>query len=1006
MPLIKYIAATLFIATLGVAYSECPAQLRANFQLVYHQYTVDNGLPSNEVYQVFQDSKGYIWFATSNGVSRFDGTTFQNFDMSDGLVDNIVFEVYEDYKGRVWFIPYTCLLCYYENGEIKEYAYNQKIKNHVRNVLGPVKMSFRVDSLDNVLLSVKRFGVVTISAEGAFRVNNEGVYDMGDVVIDARDGSAIISYVLAGNEYNLVYIDNDTITYYGKKTCGREYQPFYLHQYLAVKNDSTFLLSVQERLYQICSGRITRIPIDIDCCIWLSIDRAQNLWVSNYAGGVRAYPNADATLPASMSLFADSRISSVLQDNEGAYWFTSLSDGVFYVPNHRVSSLSNAGGLQSNRIRALLAQGNELYVGYQKNLVDILSKDKISSVSISGKCSDYSVKSLRYDSTRNVIWVCGSWLLGVISNRTYTVFYDKLDGIDPRKIIKSRGGGYWIGETKGLSKMDENGRIVYRSLLNSGFVGDIYSLVEDCSGAVWFCTINGLWRWNGVAIERVGEGNKLLSVNSHSMFIHPKDSSLWIATNGLGVVVRKQDGQTINITKKHGLKSNTINRLLYTKKGVWAATASGLSVITKTGSGGYTAKTYGISDGLPSNNITSVAVDGNLVYAASSEGLVRIDLNTEQDNAVPPPAHITAVSVDGKNITPISNSSSIELSHSHKMLNISYVALAYKYMGRVNYRYRMINVDSAWVYTTTTNCLYAGLKPGNYTFQVQGQNSSGLWSLDGGLLKITVMQPYWQTMWFLVLLSLLVAGIIFAIFKLIIISINKRNMLIHSANMYKQHSLRQQMNPHFIFNTLGSIQYYILNKDTLSSHRYLTKFADLMRMTLDNSFSLVVSLNEEIKSLKLYLELEALRLDGKFTYSVNCETFDEIKNFMVPALLMQPFVENSIWHGIMLKPSQDGHVEVNIKDDPESIVITISDNGVGRVEARRIREKNARAGHKSRGYQITQERIALLNTIYGDKFNITTTDSYSSTGEPLGTQVVIVIPKGVTFDNIDFNRHR
>jgi len=198
------------------------------------------------------------------------------------------------------------------------------------------------------------------------------------------------------------------------------------------------------------------------------------------------------------------------------------------------------------------------------------------------------------------------------------------------------------------------------------------------------------------------------------------------------------------------------------------------------------------------------------------------------------------------------------------------------------------------------------------------------------------------------------------------------------------------MNPHFIFNTLNSIQLYILEKDHISSHKYLTKFAKLMRLILDNSQQPTIALKDELDALKLYLELESIRLSGKFDYTINIEN-DELLQYKVPTLLIQPFVENSIWHGIMLKASQEGWVTITIKKALTQIVCTIEDNGIGREKAQEIRSKQDNE-RKSLGFKITSQRIELLNTLYKNKFFIKYIDVTADNGEPSGTRVEITIP--------------
>ena len=202
-----------------------------------------------------------------------------------------------------------------------------------------------------------------------------------------------------------------------------------------------------------------------------------------------------------------------------------------------------------------------------------------------------------------------------------------------------------------------------------------------------------------------------------------------------------------------------------------------------------------------------------------------------------------------------------------------------------------------------------------------------------------------------------------------------------------QKALSQQMNPHFIFNTLNSIQYYILQNDNLSSNKYLTKFARLMRLTLDNSQNNTIPVKDEIAALNLYLELESLRFEGKFEYKINVDS--EIEDYQIPTLLIQPFVENAIWHGLMHKEG-NGFIEVNLKLINNQIFCTIEDNGVGRKKAKEIKA-NKSITHKSLGSKITENRLKLINSLFGSQMKIQYIDLENELGNSDGTRVEIVI---------------
>jgi tetratricopeptide (TPR) repeat protein len=205
-----------------------------------------------------------------------------------------------------------------------------------------------------------------------------------------------------------------------------------------------------------------------------------------------------------------------------------------------------------------------------------------------------------------------------------------------------------------------------------------------------------------------------------------------------------------------------------------------------------------------------------------------------------------------------------------------------------------------------------------------------------------------------------------------------------------QANLRQQMNPHFIFNTLNSIQYYMYQHDKLATNNYLTKFSSLMRKVLENSQHTSVPLQDELDALNLYLELEMIRFKDKFEYKINIDEEIDTLLYKVPTMLMQPYVENSICHGLM--PGENkGFVRVDLKLENEYILCTIEDNGIGReaAQAKKMRNDN---NHNSLGTQIVSSRLDLVNALYGTSLKTIYTDLRDENGDPAGTRVEIQIP--------------
>ena len=212
----------------------------------------------------------------------------------------------------------------------------------------------------------------------------------------------------------------------------------------------------------------------------------------------------------------------------------------------------------------------------------------------------------------------------------------------------------------------------------------------------------------------------------------------------------------------------------------------------------------------------------------------------------------------------------------------------------------------------------------------------------------------------------------------------------HKISEVTQANLRQQMNPHFIFNTLNSIQYYMYQHDKLATNNYLTKFSSLMRKVLENSQHTAVPLRDELDALNLYLELEKIRFKDKFDYNINIDEEIDAILYKVPTMLIQPYVENSICHGLM--PSEGkGMVKIDLELKKDYISCVIEDNGIGR-QAANEKKTGSEKNHNSLGTQIVSSRLDLVNTLYGTSLKTIYTDLKNENGESEGTRVEIHIP--------------
>lgn len=308
--------------------------------------------------------------------------------------------------------------------------------------------------------------------------------------------------------------------------------------------------------------------------------------------------------------------------------------------------------------------------------------------------------------------------------------------------------------------------------------------------------------------------------------------------------------------------------------------------------------------------------------------------------------------------------------------------------------YFRLNQDSVWLQLNEGNVNLAKLAPGDYILQVTGSNDSGVMNPTGDTLYISILPPYYQTWWFRLLL---IAGVVLIVF---IIQRNRIKRIRHEEKLKTEFNkqlaqaetkaLRAQMNPHFIFNSLNSINSFVIDQKHEMASDYLIKFSKLIRLILDNSRSETISLEKELETLRLYVLLESARFDNKFICVFHIFEDVNINSIMIPPMLLQPFVENAIWHGLMQKDGE-GTITIDIKKTEEEYLnISIIDDGIGRARAAELKSKLAT--HKSHGLKVTSQRIDMINKLNSTGAQVNIFDLKDDQGNATGTKVEVIIP--------------
>jgi hypothetical protein len=338
-----------------------------------------------------------------------------------------------------------------------------------------------------------------------------------------------------------------------------------------------------------------------------------------------------------------------------------------------------------------------------------------------------------------------------------------------------------------------------------------------------------------------------------------------------------------------------------------------------------------------------------------------------------------------------------ELEYYENSITFEYVGICLTNPDKVRYRYKLDGWEAEYSPPTPERIArYSNLPPGKYTFNVISCNNEGLWTPEPASFSFLIKTPFWKRPWFWLLLTGIAVFILSAaiVYRIRQIKMKERLETESRVAMAKNElkALRAQMNPHFVFNSLNSIQHFILTNKSADAGKYLNKFARLMRVILNNSEKSLITIREELEYLVLYLDLEEMRFEGKFTTSVDISEDIDIDYYEIPAMLLQPYVENAILHGLTPKQTGGGKLEISMRLKANTIICSITDNGIGREKAREMRQLSNRKEHTSLGMKITHDRLELINRLNGSQLSLTITDLYNDDGTAAGTRVDIFIP--------------
>jgi ligand-binding sensor domain-containing protein len=951
----------------------------------YINYTITDGLPSNETYDIFQDSKGYLWIGTDNGVVKYDGHTFKTYTTKDGLTDNTIFRIYEDYKGRIWFITFNRKLCYLENNSIKTFQYNNQLTEATKQIpVSSIITNLQINQSNHLELILYDFTTIHID-------------DLGQISIT--------------------------------ETPNNKFQRYRVFK--SIEDIDSCVIDIEQELWNTPSQKkIIFHSILLDISIHIITDDS-NVFCSFNNGLYIISRNDYSSFKFILKQF---QITGVSNDFEGGLWCSTLQDGIIYIPNPNLS-IYKLPVEKTKSIHGIIPQKDFLLFNYKirntnfktnKENTDLIISNEIIELNNIPK-SDLE-KGIKFENPINI----NNFLYPISSlvqiDKSKTISYNYLTGFNiltyenPSKFPKTNSDYFqhvfkkvrlpprlafkykdrstdikivthdeydniWFAyNKKSYAQMDSYPYIINRWLKK--FNTKVNKLYKDSNGHVWVGTIDGLYEFdiNSESLQKKTIGN--LPFVRVQDIIESDDGSLFIATKANGIFIKKHDTIT-SITLDSGLISNTINQMIYDSSSnqIWIASNMGLGVLKYKKNKWVPKSIITKHDGLKSADIKLIRFHDDILYFTTKKTIGRIH-KSNLDLSIP--YSILNISSFKANETFINFDSSISLPYDSNNIRVAYQTISYKSQNDIKYQYQLLPINEKWQNTLNNNLIFEALPPDDYTLKIKAINIDNV-ETEIKTIQFSIVPAFWMTWWFKVIVIIVAIFIGYRISIRTINTYKNRAKLQHSLNEMQMISLQSQMNPHFIFNSLNSIQNYILKNEKTNANQYLLDFSKLIRTVLQNSSSSTIILEQELETLKMYIGLEKKRIRKDFLFQINIDSYIDQEKCIIPSLLIQPYIENSIWHGKVYN-NPNGHIKLKIKLKNETLFFTILDNGIGIKNAEASKIIKSQSEHTSLGTSVTKKRIELLSELNDKMSEIIMSEVDYNHGSFVGTKIEFNIP--------------
>lgn len=956
-------------------------------------YNSRHGYNSQEAMTVFSDSRGFLWIGGVDGLNRFDGSEFVHYSKDDGLIDSEIQGISEDSRHNLWIATINGI-SYFDGNKFINYSYSF------------IDTSYKTPYFINVFESSKGF-VYACSATGLYKLDiNKKIFQqlpniktyVSDIIED-KDGilwvaASLALYKIKNNVFEK--IDLQPIINYNTATC------------LAFDKRKQLWIGTTKGILKYDGKKFLYYFKDIKANNNIKDVIVLNdgtLLFNSETPELKYYKNDKFEVVNLSKEIGNVDIQHIVEDNEGNIWMAA--NNLIKISKNPLHKYFLSDTINSN-VNAISILNNDLYFGTDDGL-KIVKDEEIKTIYPQQSLNNKIITALCKTDTSMLVGTSNGAIYNYYKNHfflfdTNTLAHDKV-----YNILKINNREYWVSKNITVEHYWDNHSKQY--LLSDIVAAPTQNCIMDSEKSIWFANLENLSIYKNGVIEKIGREDGF-RYKSPVTIIEDKNKIIWVGTYGDGLVKYNRKN-SINFTTKNGLVCDYIQASFYDSKSniIWLTTRNGISkILLDAKSDILSIKNYLNQDDnlnlICNQNSIFKLNNGNMIFGCGNQ-LIEYDNSKANDYYNELPIYFEGLRLNYEKIEwskegfRTSNWSNmpiaLELPYNKNHLTFDFRSINFNDPKNIKFQWKLLNTENNWAPESKNNSVtYSNLSPGSYIFCCRVKGSSGIWSKPISFSFI-ITPPFYQTKWFTPLLIFFLISAAFVSSRIKIKKIQRQEAL--KTENYRQlaevelKAMRAQMNPHFLFNTLNSIQEIVLSKEDAIARIYLADFALMMRMILENSSQKKITLERELDFIKLYLKLEKLRFEDKFSITIDIEKSIDEQMIKLPPMLIQPYIENAILHGLMHKVT-DGILNITFgivsREEKQFLTCIIKDNGVGRKKSQEF-SKWKEKKHQSMSTEITSERISLLNNINkGYKVNII--DLENDLKQPLGTKVEIYIP--------------